>query len=139
MNMIDDITNQITAWDNVTSAPHRFGGVEYRLHKTEIGHVHRGGQVDILFSKAIREQLIAENKAELHHILPESRWITFRIRDHVDDIDHAVWRMRLSYLQKMIRLRRDLNWEDSVIQLELKTLGTSELLQKTLQGRKAHQ
>jgi hypothetical protein len=136
MDFINDLTTHLTTWHNLSASPHRYGGIEYRLHNTEIGHIHRGGQVDILFSRAIRQQLVAENKAELHHILPESGWITFRVHT-ASDIQHAIWLFRLSYLQKQVRLDRGLTWDDPAIQAELSTLNLSNDLRLALLVRPA--
>lgn len=83
-------------------APHRFGGVEYRVGKIEIGHVHRDGMVDIPFTRRIRDVLLAEGKAEVHHLLPKMGWISFYIRTPAD-VEQAIWLLRVSYLHKMAR------------------------------------
>jgi hypothetical protein len=48
-------------------APHPFGGIEYRLHKREIGHVHGDRLVDLPFPKQIRDELVAAGLAQ--HIM----------------------------------------------------------------------
>ncbi len=30
----------VSSWPGVTAHPHRFGGMEYRLGKRELGHIH---------------------------------------------------------------------------------------------------
>ncbi|MBZ0288771.1 MAG: DUF5519 family protein [Anaerolineae bacterium] len=87
----------ITAWPGVEASPHRFGGIEFTLGGTEIGHIHSNGMVDIPFNRKIRDQLIAEGQSEPHHLLPDTGWITFYIRSD-DDVETAVWLFRLSYL-----------------------------------------
>jgi hypothetical protein len=44
----------------------------------------------------VRNRLVEEGKAEPHHILPHSGWITFRFRNEVD-VKSAVELFRLSY------------------------------------------
>ncbi len=95
----------ISTWEFVTVEPHRFGGQEFKLENIEIGHVHNNGMVDIPFTRAIREQIIVEELAEAHHILPESGWISFYIRQS-NDVDRAIWLLRLSYLQKRLNRSR---------------------------------
>ncbi|HYS98071.1 MAG TPA: luciferase family protein, partial [Candidatus Dormibacteraeota bacterium] len=34
------IREAVTSWPGVTALPHRFGGIEYRFGKKEMGHVH---------------------------------------------------------------------------------------------------
>jgi Family of unknown function (DUF5519) len=71
----------------VTSHPHRFGGTEYRLGKREIGHIHGERMVDISLTKKARDQAIPEGKAEAHHILPNSGWVSIWLREpkNLDD------------------------------------------------------
>ena len=91
------ITQTVTSWQGIQALPHRFGGTEYRLgQKREIGHIHGDHMVDIPFPVKVREQLVAEGKAEFHHLLPESGWISFYIRQP-DDVDRAIVLFKLSY------------------------------------------
>jgi hypothetical protein len=66
----------MTGWEKVTVAPHRFGGIELRLGKRELGHVHGDTLVDIPFPRRVRDEIIAAGEAEPHHILPESGWVS---------------------------------------------------------------
>ena len=91
------ITQEVTSWQGIQALPHRFGGTEYRLgEKREIGHIHGDHMVDIPFPVKVREQLVAEGKAERHHILPESGWISFYIRQ-LEDVDRAIVLFKMSY------------------------------------------
>jgi len=94
---IEHIKQTVTAWPGVTVSPHRFGGLEFNLGGVEIGHIHHNGMVDIPFNSKIRSQLLAEHRAEPHHLLPETGWITFYIRSEAD-VEQAIWLFRLSYL-----------------------------------------
>jgi len=80
----------------VTTGPHRFGGTEYRVGRREIGHVHGNALVDIPFPKIVREELVAAGRAERHHILPDSGWVSVRLRKAAD-VDRAVELLRMSY------------------------------------------
>ncbi|MDG6907029.1 MAG: DUF5519 family protein [Nitrososphaerota archaeon] len=91
------IVEVVSKWESVVSLPHRFGGTEFRLGKREIGHIHGDYQADIAFQKSERDKLVAEGRAEPHHILPQSGWITFRIREEAD-VQAAVELFRLSYI-----------------------------------------
>lgn len=90
------IVVRVSQWEGVAAEPHRFGGTEFRLGRRELGHVHGDYQADIVFPMNLRNRLIAERKAEPHHVLPESGWITFRFRKEAD-VDAAVELFRLSY------------------------------------------
>jgi hypothetical protein len=49
---------------------------------------------------------LAEGLAEEHRWVPNSGWITFRIRSDAD-LDHALWLMRLSYLRYALKAATD--------------------------------
>ena len=93
----DTISAAVTAWQGIQALPHRFGGTEFRLGpRREIGHIHGDSLVDIPFPVAVREQLVAEGRAERHHILPDSGWISFYLR-RPEDVAQAIDLFRLSY------------------------------------------
>jgi Luciferase len=92
----EKIVKEVSKWNGVVASPHRFGGTEFRLGSRELGHLHGDYQADIAFPMAVRNQLIAEGKAQPHHILPQSGWITFRFRNEVD-VERAVELFKLSY------------------------------------------
>lgn len=90
------IETAVSAWDGVTAHPHRFGGTEYRLGRREIGHVHGDGLVDIPFPTRVRNEIVAAGEAQPHHVLPESGWVSFYIREP-RDVERAVKLLRRSY------------------------------------------
>ncbi len=62
--------------------------------------------MDIPFPRTIRDSLLAEGLAQEHRWVPNSGWVTFRIRNE-EDLDHAVWLMRLSYLRYALKRAPD--------------------------------
>ncbi len=94
---IDAIVTEVSEWDGVNAGEHRYGGTEFILGQREIGHVHRWGILDIAFPRPVRNELVAEGKTGPHHIYPESGWTTFHV-EGPDDVDEALWLLRLSYL-----------------------------------------
>lgn len=96
----EPITDRLTAllrqWDGVTVSAHRFGGVEYRVDRREIGHVHAGGVADLLFPIRLRRALVAAGRAEAHHTLPNTGWVSTRLRTE-HDIPAVVELFRLNY------------------------------------------
>ena len=34
------IRDEVVSWEGVTIAPHRFGGIEFRVGRLELGHLH---------------------------------------------------------------------------------------------------
>ena len=112
------IIGEVSAWPAVCEAPHRFGGVEFNLGTTEIGHYHRFGMLDILFTKRIREALTAEGLAQRHHLLPETGWISYYTR-RADDADHAIWLLRLAYLHHVAKAQRRPNTDPEIASLDV--------------------
>ena len=77
---LKQLGEEVSLWSNVSVYPHRLGGTEFRFGNAEIGHIHAGGIVDIPFPRSIRDALITEGLADEHRWVPNSGWITFRIR-----------------------------------------------------------
>ena len=96
------IEREVASWSGVVVKPHRFGGIEFLVGRREIGHLHGSRLADIPFPIVIRKQLVAEGKADLHHVLPSSGWISYRIRNEAD-VPAVVELFRLSYERPWIR------------------------------------
>ena len=90
------ITRVVTSWSGVMVQPHRFGGVEYVIGKREIGHIHGDHLVDIPFPKKVRDEIVAVGRAEPHHILPETGWVSFYLRQE-NDVEQAIALLHESY------------------------------------------
>ena len=119
--LVGRFVDTVSQWEAVQPEPHRFGGTEFKLGNVEIGHIHRNnGMVDIPFTVKIRENLVAEGLAEPHHLLHDSGWISFFVRDE-SSLEQGLWLMRLSHLQKRSR-RQPLD------ESELPSLNLSEKL-----------
>ena len=89
------INAAIMQWPEVISGKHRFGGLEWRIDSTEIGHIHGNAMVDIVFPSKVRDALVAAGRAEPHHIYPEIG-ISFYLNEPAD-IDRAVELLRIAY------------------------------------------
>jgi hypothetical protein len=96
MNTGEQITTIVQSWPGVQSAPHRFGGVEFRVGRRELGHLHGDRIADLPFPRRVRDELIADGRARPHHVLPDSGWITISIRSS-EEADHAVDLFRMAY------------------------------------------
>jgi hypothetical protein len=97
---------EVSAWQHLSVHPHRFGGMEFQFGDAEVGHVHTNGIVDIPFPRSIRDALLADGLAEEHHWVPNSGWITFRMRSE-KGLRHALWLMRLAYLRYTLKTSSD--------------------------------
>jgi hypothetical protein len=106
MNLLKMLEKEVSAWPSISVHPHRFGGKEFLFGSAEVGHVHEGGIVDIPFPRAVRNALLAAGLAEQHRWVPNSGWITFHVRNE-EDLSHALWLIRLSYLRYTLRTAND--------------------------------
>ena len=61
-HVIDAVRNEVLSWDGTSESRHKYGGTQFDCCGKEIGHIHGNGILDILFSKKIKEQLLAEGK-----------------------------------------------------------------------------
>jgi hypothetical protein len=89
------IADEVTSWEGVTSHPHRFGGVEFRLGKRELGHLHGDRLADLPYPKRIAGMLIETGRAEPHRFA-QGGWVSTPIREP-EDVDDVVELFRLSY------------------------------------------
>lgn len=96
------IENAVLNWESVTSHPHRFGGVEFRLGKIELGHLHGDRLADLPFPTKVRDQLIEDGRAQPHHVLPDSGWVSRAIHDSAD-VQEVIALFRLNYDRIMVR------------------------------------
>jgi hypothetical protein len=92
----DVLERELLRWEGVESRPHRFGGREYRLGRREIGHVHGDELIDIPLPRRRRDEVVAAGRADPHHVLPDSGWISVRLRV-ADDVRNGIELLRLSY------------------------------------------
>jgi hypothetical protein len=80
----------------VSETEHRFGGLEFRLGRRELGHLHGDRLADLPFPRRIRDELVAAGRAAPHHVLPDSGWVTRRVNGP-EDVAAVVELFRLSY------------------------------------------
>jgi hypothetical protein len=90
------IVDTLLTWDGMEAHPHRFGGTEFHIGKREIGHIHGDSLVDIPFPKKIRDEIVAAGQAQAHHILPETGWVSFYLRED-GDVVQAIALFKRSY------------------------------------------
>ena len=90
------IEAEALSWPGVSGHPHRFGGTEFRLGTRELGHLHGNKLLDIPFPTKVRDELIAAGKAQPHHVMPDSGWISFYIRKE-EDVNAAIELLKRSY------------------------------------------
>jgi hypothetical protein len=92
------IEREVGSWEGVTTHPHRFGGVEFRLGKRELGHLHESW-ADLPFSSRIREMLVETGRATKHRFGVRG-WVSRDLDDEVIEL------FRLSYERARVAKRR---------------------------------
>ena len=90
------IRDAVMSWPGVTSVRHRFGGTEYRFGKKEMGHVHGDRLADLPVPRRLHDELIAAGRAQPHHVLPETGWISVWI-DGPEDAPAVIELFRMQY------------------------------------------
>ena len=90
------IVDEVAGWPGVKVAPHRFGGIEFRVAGHEIGHLHGERLADLPFPVRMRRELVESGRALPHHVLPDSGWVSYRIHGP-DDVAGAIDLFRLNY------------------------------------------
>ncbi len=96
MGTAETITETVSGWPGVEVKPHRFNGVEFRVNGHEIGHLHGERLADLPFPVRMRKELVAEGKARVHHVLPQTGWVSYPIRGE-EDVEGAIELFGLNY------------------------------------------
>jgi hypothetical protein len=94
------ITETVTRWPGVETAPHRFGGLEFRVGRRELGHLHGDRIADLPFPRRVRDELIATGRARPHHVLPDTGWVTVSIGSPAE-VENALELFRMAYERTM--------------------------------------
>ncbi len=90
------IRDIVATWDGVSVRPHRFGGVAFRVHQREFGHLHGDHTADLPFPVRMRRDLVAAGRAHSHRLMPESGWVSHPIRSE-HDVPAVIELLRLNY------------------------------------------
>lgn len=91
----DLIAAEVTAWPGITTGPGRFGAVTYSYGAREVGHVHGNSHADLPFPTSLRRELVTAGRAEPHHFLPDSGWVTVPFA--AGGVERALDLFRLNY------------------------------------------
>jgi hypothetical protein len=92
----EEIKKQILSWPGVTSNPYQFGGVEFRVNKRDMGHIHGEKLADLPFPIKLRKEIVTSGKVIPHIIYPESMWVSYIIHSE-EDIPKIIDLFQLQY------------------------------------------
>jgi hypothetical protein len=82
--IVETIKKELLSWPYVTAEAHRFGGMEFRLNKREMGHIHGERVADLPFPMDIRNKLVNSGRVSAHHFLPQSGWVSYWVKGEQD-------------------------------------------------------
>lgn len=88
----------VGSWEGVTTHDHRFGGIEFRVGRRELGHLHRT-IADLPFPRRVRDELIAAGRARPHHVLPQSGWVTVPMQT-ASEVSNVIELFRQNYTRQ---------------------------------------
>ena len=88
--ILEEIQKEILSWPNVTAGSHRFGGIEFRVNKRELGHIHGESLADLPFPMKIRNDLVNSGRVSPHHVLPKSGWVSYWINQDKEQQEHEI-------------------------------------------------
>ncbi len=114
--VIEIIEKEILSWPYVTVGSHRFGGIEFRLNKKEMGHIHSEGLADIPFPMKIRDELVNSGFVKPHHVLPQSGWISYWFHNsggEKEDVATVIELFKLRY--KLLKPKAQIKSDITVI------------------------
>lgn len=100
-DIAERIEHEVGSWDGVSTHEHRFGGIEFRLGRRELGHLHGARWADLPFQRGIRDMLVETGRAQPHHVLPETGWVSKQIRSD-EDLAEVIELFRLSYERAVV-------------------------------------
>lgn len=89
------IAAAVGSWSGSEAHPHRFGGTEPLPGPGDRPRA-RDALVDLPFPVRLRDELITAGRAEPHHILPETGWVSRHLR-LPEDVEAAIALFRLQY------------------------------------------
>jgi hypothetical protein len=69
---IRTIKKELQSWPYVTAEPYRFGGLEFRLNKREMGHIHGDRVADLPLPRDKRDKSVNSGRVSVHHFLAQS-------------------------------------------------------------------
>lgn len=94
--LIASLSHEVYDWPEIEKHNHIYGGEEFRLFNRSIGHIHANGLLDLPFVKELRQVLLEEKWAVLHHVHSTTTWVSKQIQTE-KDIEHAKSLLLLSY------------------------------------------
>lgn len=82
--LYESLKEWVRSLPDVSEAPHRFGGIEFKVDRLEFMHFHGYRHLDIHLSKDDQSRILGDGKARQHRFAPQAGWVTLLIRSKQD-------------------------------------------------------
>jgi hypothetical protein len=66
------------------------------MGRRELGHLHGDSLADLPFPRRVRDELIAEGRAQPHRWVPDSGWVSVPMRSD-EDVEEVLRLFRLAF------------------------------------------
>jgi hypothetical protein len=102
--ILERIKKELLSWPYAAEA-YKFGGIEFRLNKREMGHIHGDRVADLPFPMDIRNKLVNSCRVSAHRFLLQTGWVSYWIKGE-QDIPSVIelFKMRYDSLKPNTRL-----------------------------------
>jgi hypothetical protein len=97
MTASQQITDEVTAWDGVTSGYGKRGEFAFKVRGREIGHLHGDHAAHFFFPKDVWATLHAEDRIVHHPVFPGREGPAARRIETPEDVRDVIALMRLNY------------------------------------------
>jgi hypothetical protein len=84
LRAIESLETAALRLPGVSPTRHRFGGFGFARGSREFAHVHGNGLLDVRLTRERSADIVAEGRAEPHHVFGPSAWISFQLRTPED-------------------------------------------------------
>ncbi len=98
------IAETVSAWPGVTTGDNGRMGVEFRVGKIELGHMHGNHIAHLPMPKRLPDEMIAAGKATPHPVMPDSGWVQMLIAT-TEDRESAIETFRRNYDRALSRVK----------------------------------
>ena len=95
-SLTEAVRRELLAHPDVTEAPHRFGGIVFRVGGQEIGHLHGERVADLPFPPHVRDELVASGRASADLHGSDSAFVSRGV-ERPEDVAEIVELFRMSY------------------------------------------
>jgi len=91
---VDALLDAVAAIPGITVVARPINTLGFYVRGIELGHVHRGGELDVHLPPEVRDEVISTGGAEHHRHVNDCGWLTYRMRSP-EDVREAAWLLEL--------------------------------------------